>query len=255
MNLKKKSKTKRDILVFSIALQGYSSLFSNCIKTQRNYCSRFGYDYILVDRSPRPLLPAEAAWLKIFFLKEALKCKYKWIAFIDADCEVKGHAPSFVEELEKYGEQKKIFMSHGFSGRINSGVIFLKNSKGAMEYLERVIQNGDNEVGREDEAPYENGHMIKYGKNNPHVQIIDAVQWNNNFTLDHSSYIQHYSGGILREKYLQERPFTKSKYLFMRRIRNKIRILFSTNTTTSMAEIHSLLPFYLKRYPGLGCGK
>ena len=244
---------KENVLVFSIALQGYSNLFKNCIKTQRNYCSRFEYDYILIDKSPRSLLPAEAAWLKIFFLKEALTCTYKWIAFIDADCEIREHAPSFIEDLEKFGKNKKIFMAHGFSGRINSGVIFIKNSPEALEYLEKVIINGDKIISDEDQAPYENGHIIKYGKNNPYIQIIDAKKWNNNFTLDHSSYIQHYSGGILREQYLRERPFIKSKYLFMRRIRSKMRRLSSTNTTTSMAEIHSLLPFYLKKYPGLGC--
>lgn len=246
---------KNDVLVFSIALEGYSGLFRSCLKTQRDYCDRFGFDYVLIDKTPRTLLPIEAAWLKLFLLRSALKCDYRWIAFIDADCEMRMHAPSFVHDLEKFNNSKSIFLAHGFSGRINSGVIFTKNSKEAYEYLEKVIQNGDNPVSKEDKALYENGHMIHYGKNNPNIQIIESVKWNNNICLDKQSYIQHYSGGKLRMKYLETHPFSKYKYLIMRKIRKMSRYLSSNNSTTSMNEINSLLPFYHKAYPAFSINK
>lgn len=240
---------KNDVLVFSIALEGYSGLFRSCIKSQREYCARSNFDYVLIDKTPRTLLPTEAAWLKLFLLRSALESDYKWIGFIDADCEVRIHAPSFVQELEKSNSGKSIFMAHGFSGRINSGVIFMKNSKESLEYLEKVIQNGDDPVTKEDKALYENGHMIHYGKNNPNVQIIESAEWNNNISINKQSYIQHYSGGKLRMKYMEAHPVSKYKYLIMKKIRKMSFSFSSKKATTSMNDINSLLPFYHKAYP------
>lgn len=247
--------SKHDVLVFSIALEGYSGLFRSCIKTQQDYCARFNFDYVLIDKSPRPLLPTEAAWLKLFLLRAALECDYKWIAFIDADCEVRLHTPSFIQDLEQFNNSKSIFMAHGFSGRINSGVIMMKNSKKAFDYLEEVIQNGDSPVSQEDQALYENGHMIHYGKNNPNVQIIESVKWNNNISLNENSYIQHYSGGKLRMKYLKAHQLSKYIYLIIRKIRKVSRPFSSNNSTTSMNDINSLLPFYYKAYPAFNFKK
>lgn len=242
-----------NILVFSIALEGYSKLFQSCIDSQREYCSRYGFKYILVDQAPRKLQRAEAAWLKIFLLRSALKCDYNWIAFIDADCEIRKHAPSFIQEFEKF-KDKSIFLAPGFSGRINSGVIFLKNTEEAIGYLEKVIKNGDYEVPNEDKALYENGHMIHYGKNHPYVQLIEAVKWNNNFHLDQNSYFQHYSGGILREQYLTSKGISKPTTSSFSKIRKKVKSIFSSEKKIiSMAKIDVLLPFYLWAYPELNC--
>lgn len=238
----------KNVLVFSIALEGYSGLFKPCINTQQEYCKKHGYRYILIDNTPRTLLPTEAAWLKIFLLREALKCNYEWLAFIDADCEVRPHTPSFPEELNRENS-KKIFMSHGFSGRINSGVIFMKNSREALSYLEKVIKNGDDPVAKEDQAIYENGHMIAYGKNNPNVEIIDAIKWNNNTELNDNSYIQHYSGGPLRRKYLEAN--SRRWFIFKQRKRliNLKNRFERKSRSTSMAEINSLMGFYKKEFP------
>lgn len=242
-----------NILVFSIALEGYSKLFQSCIDSQKEYCSRYGFKYILVDQAPRNLQRAEAAWLKIFLLRSALKCDYNWIAFIDADCEIRKHAPTFIQEFDKY-KDKSIFLAPGFSGRINSGVIFLKNTEEAIGYLEKVIKNGDQEVPYEDKALYENGHMIHYGKNHPYVQLIEAVKWNNNFNLDQNSYIQHYSGGILRKQYLTSSGISKRSPSFLLKIRDRIKTIFySGKTPVTMSQMQLLLPFYHKKYPEINC--
>lgn len=244
--------TKNKVLVFSIALEGYSGLFKPCIKTQREYCEKHGYKYILIDRTPRTLLPTEAAWLKLFLLCEALKCKYEWVSFIDADCEIRPHTPPFHQELKEYHAQK-IFMSHGFSGRINSGVIFMKKSKEASNYLEEVIKNGDKPVPEIDKAPYENGHMIAYGKDNPDIKILDAVKWNNNSDLNKQSYIQHYSGGPLRRKYLETNSLSWFIFKQRKRLWNLKNRFVKKSTSTSMAKINSLMEFYKKEYPEMFC--
>lgn len=240
---------KEKILVFSIALEGYSQLFKNCISSQKKYCEKYDLDYVLVNKSPRKLLPTEAAWLKLFLLRAALKTnKYNWIAFIDADCEIRDFSPLFINELNKYDDIKSVFMAHGFSGRINSGVILLKNKPGALKYLNDVINNGDIPVPMEDEALYENGHMIYYGKTNPAVQILESVKWNNNQTIDEKSFIQHYSGGILREQYLKKHPYRKSFYKIWKRLKRYYSNLSTRRTKTSMKEINNLIPYYKKTY-------
>ena len=45
------------VLVFSIALEGYDDLFGRCIETQKQYCDKHQYNYILVKESPRKLNP------------------------------------------------------------------------------------------------------------------------------------------------------------------------------------------------------
>ncbi len=115
---------KKKVLVFSIALEGYLQLFKSCLDSQREYCKRYGIEFLLIEEAPRKLQPFEAAWLKIFLLRSALKGDYEWIAFLDADCEVRNHAPFFVSEFTEKYKGKSLFMSHGFSERINSGVIF-----------------------------------------------------------------------------------------------------------------------------------
>lgn len=240
---------KEKILVFSIALEGYSQLFKNCISSQREYCKKYDLDYVLVNKSPRKLLPTEAAWLKLFLLRAALTTnKYSWIAFIDADCEIRDFSPLFINDMNKYDDIKSVFMAHGFSGRINSGVILLKKRPGSLKYLNDVINNGDIPVPIEDEALYENGHMIHYGKTNPVVQILESVKWNNNQTIDEKSFIQHYSGGILREKYLKKHPFRKSYYKIRKRLKRYIYKFSSKETKTSMQEINYLIPYYTKTY-------
>jgi hypothetical protein len=240
------------VLVFSIALEGYSGLFKPCIETQRAYCKAHGFTYILVDKSPRTLLPTEAAWLKIFLLREVLKAGYKWVAFIDADCEIRPHTPSFREYFEEYGTNQNIFLANGFSGRINSGVIFMKFSVEALDYLDTVIKNGDHPVSEEDKAPYENGHMIAYGKNNPNIHIIESKKWNNNSRPDKNSYIQHYSGGILRQLYLNEHKNLHFLFKQKKRLWNlKNRFKKVNKTTTSMNEMNFLLNFYRKKFPQL----
>ncbi|MDX1470605.1 MAG: hypothetical protein R3213_03840 [Flavobacteriaceae bacterium] len=240
------------VLVFSISLGGYSSLFRDCIESQKRYCSRFGFAYTNIKSAPRNLLAAEAAWLKVFLLREALKCDYDWIAFIDADCEIREHAPSFEAVLSEK-QSKHIFMCHGFSGRINSGVIFLKNTPQARSYLDMVLTNRRKELPEEDKALYENGHMIHYGKNNIDLEILDFKKWNNNRFIDPNSYIQHYSGGILREEYLKSHPRARKRYKLTRKIKNYSQDVLYRTKLKKDEGLEMTLKFFRKNYPEFDC--
>lgn len=232
--------------MFTIALNGYAELFTSCIKTHKSYCNQFGLKHQKIDHTPKLFSADDSAWLKIILLREALKCDYEWIAFIDADCQIRKHMPDFRSSMNKLDPDASIYMAHGFSGRINSGVIFIKNTAESKDYLDKVIINRNNPVPEEDKAPFENGHMITYGKNNPSVKIIDNYVWNNNVTFDPESYIQHYSGGILRPLYLKEQPIANMIYQIRKKWKMKIR-KYKNDSVNHNLE-HSI-PWFKKEYP------
>ena len=194
----------QDTLVFSIALNGYSFLFKNCLESQKKYCQKFDFQYSIIEKTPYHLTNTDTAWLKLYLLREALNLEFQWIAFIDADCEIRENCPDFRKFLLRSNPLASIFLANGFSGRINSGVIFIKNKPETLSFLNLVIEHRYKEVPDEDKALYENGHIIHFGKNEPNIQIIDNNLWNNNYELNNDSFIQHYSGGILRQKYLNK---------------------------------------------------
>jgi hypothetical protein len=190
------------VLLFSIATGGYERLFEHCILSHRAYCRRCDYEYVVIDRSPRRLRPAEAAWLKIPLMQSALAAGYHWVGFVDADCEIRSHAPCFSRHPDLSDGSKSLFLAPGRSGRLNSGLMLVRNSRASADFFQAVLKHAEHDVPEEDRAPYENGHVIFLGKNNPHVGLLRHDLWNNNSTLDERSYIQHYSRRILRKWYV-----------------------------------------------------
>jgi len=262
------SKNNNSTLVFSIALKGYENLFKPCIKSHLHYCNLHKYKYIVIESSPRELCAAEAAWLKIPLAKAALEGGYKWVAFIDADCEIRTHMPPFPKYLDSLSKsEKSIFISTGFSGRLNSGVLFLKNSPQSLEFLDLIFSNCDHEIPSEDRAKtrYENGHVIYFGKNNPYVYVLDHNVWNNNSKLDENSFIQHYSGGRLRNWYMENRAPSEyiqnyiasdspsNQRLFLNRVFRKITKVINLNKNSKLIydSLNELLPYYQKKYSHL----
>jgi hypothetical protein len=190
------------VLLFSIATGGYERLFEHCILSHRAYCRRCDYEYVVIDQTPSRLRPAEAAWLKIPLMQSALAAGYRWVGFIDADCEIRSHAPCFSGHPDLADGSKSLFLAPGRSGRLNSGVMLVRNSRASADFFQAVLEHAEQDVPEEDRAPYENGHVIFLGKNNPHVGLLRHDLWNNNSALDERSYIQHYSGRILRRWYM-----------------------------------------------------
>ena len=247
------------VLVFSIALEGYERLFESCIDSQRQYCQRHGYHYVLIDHAPRRLQPVEAAWLKVSLLRSALCAGFTWVAFIDADCDVRSGMPGFPEYLDRVGRDKSIFFAPGYTGRINSGVAFARNTSAAVGFFQAVLCHADQSVPREDYALYENGHMIFFGKNNPDVYLLEHELWNNNSKLDQESYIQHYSGGNLRTWYMNNRAPVEFRSTpqgqirnFMKKVPRKVRNVTNRllrREPSMLASIDELMPYYEKEYP------
>ena len=262
---------KPAVLVFSIALNAYERWFRTCLESQRAYCQRHGFRYEVVSWAPRPLTARESAWLKVLLLHNALKdldgeggadgSGGGWTAFIDADCLVRPHAPSFVTAMEAEAGEADICVANGFSGRLNSGVIFCRRTARARDFLGQMLEGADRPVPRADRTQYENGHFIHYAKDNPIIHTMGET-WNNNSQIDESSYVQHYSGGDLREWFIANHPqddllpeAAKPRPTGLKKVADKVKRRLATTPVLGdrrpklSVRLGELAPQYLRHYP------
>lgn len=175
-------------LVFTIAFGGYEHRFASCIASQRAYASRHGYVHEVVSRASFSPRGHEAAWLKLFLLRRALAL-YPAVAFIDADCRISDQAPGFETCFEL---ETLLCMAPGLSGRVNSGVVFAR--PGSIDCLTKMIDTMMQQVPEEDQAPYENGHVIHYTRDLPGLTLISKA-WNNTSDEAMEDHIRHFCGG------------------------------------------------------------
>lgn len=188
---------------FSIALNGYASRFRSCINSQKDYCKKHEYEYLCIDRLPWNITARQSAWLKVEVLQGLMLAGADFVAFLDADCEIREHTPDFRSIFNDHDSGLRL--APGKSGRLNSGVIFAKRSNSAIKFLQGIISKCDDSVPKEDATQYENGHFIHYGRKWGSIEPIEHIKWNNNSSINSQSYIQHYSGGDLRSFFDNEK--------------------------------------------------
>ena len=188
-------KNSKNVLVFCVGLNNYDRMYQRCIDSHKAYAEREGYDYRLVNKPGKASITA-SAWLKIPLIINALEKEYEWVAFIDADCEIKRDMPP-LESLAVDGTF--LFMANGFSGRINSGVMIIRNNDKVKNLFRTIYQHSNEEVPSADWG--ENGHLIHFASQWEGLQLLDT-RWNNNFKPELKDYIRHYSaGGPMRALY------------------------------------------------------
>ncbi|TWA76113.1 hypothetical protein FBZ85_10916 [Azospirillum brasilense] len=184
-----------DTLVFSVALNHYDRIYDRNIASHRLYAARHGYDYVCVSR-PAWTTVTEAVWLKIELLRSSLAKGYRWILFVDADCELRAAAPK-VESVSK--PDKAVYLAVGFSGNVNSGVIIARNDPAAVEFFDAVLEVSSRAVPEMDWG--ENGHVIHVARRSETVDHLDR-RWNNNADPTLEDFVRHYSaGGPMRPLY------------------------------------------------------
>lgn len=187
------------ILLFSIATNGYDRHFATLLEKQRAFAARIGADYWVARASPPWGISAnDSAWLKIPFLAEGLARGYGWVLYLDADCEV-FDCPSPQETFAD--AQESIFMCRDFSHRLNSAVIFARNTGAARRVFRRLWRSSFRPAAflpPEDRNLYENGHVIHYLKNEPAVRVIDN-RWNCSIYKEvEAPFIFHHGGTPIR---------------------------------------------------------
>jgi hypothetical protein len=185
-------------LVISMGLNGYQWKWKRAVASHREYCRKHEYDYVFVQKPSFTPLKMESAWLKLPLIISALKSKRQWVLFIDCDAVISEDCPPVTSVAQP---QKSLFMVNGFSGRVNSGVILIRNDFEIRSLMEKILANALQPVPKEDDVGWgENGHVIQFSKNFSGLQIL-GTEWNNNQNPDLKDYIRHYSAGPMRQHY------------------------------------------------------
>ena len=107
-------------LIFSIAVNGYNLQYSANLKSIVQYADRLNFSRVIVTRPHFTALGIEVAWLKLSLILAALRAGYDWVIFVDADAAIATEAPNILECIDT---RKAFFAAHGYSARINSGVM------------------------------------------------------------------------------------------------------------------------------------
>jgi galactosyl transferase GMA12/MNN10 family len=184
---------RSNVLMFSVSLNGYDLIYKKCVDSHKRYAEQHGYEYILVNRPPWVSFGNENKWLKIPLIIEALRKQYEWVFFIDSDCEIQADAPTLASIA---APGKSLYLANGWSGRVNSGVIIVKNTPETQQFFEQILDAAEVPVPLEDHvADGENGHIIHYSKDQEFLQLLDR-RWNNNVDVTLDDYIRHYTGAM-----------------------------------------------------------
>lgn len=187
---------KEKALVFSLALNGYQFTYRNEIRSHRVYAKKHSLDYALISRPLFTGLLMECCWLKLVLALSALEAGYRWIFYIDADAEIREDCPDF-RTVEMPG--KDVYMAPGYSGRLNSGVIIVKNTPSAKSFIKSVLKGYSTDLPREDRVGWgENGHIIHFARNLESLQTLPQ-EWNNNHNPNMHDFVRHYSAGPMRK--------------------------------------------------------
>lgn len=240
-----------NVLMFSIAQNGYDFLYSKCIKSQQLYASHNSYEYVIVNR-PRWVSSRrdESAWLKIPLILEGLGKGYEWFFFVDADCEIRPQTPR-IESLEM--PNKSLYLAPGHSGRVKSGVIIVKNADDATAFFQKVLSTAEMPIPQEDSVGWgENGHVIHYLKKRELLHIIDR-RWNNNTDVTLDDYIRHYTGPM--RKHYEQPVFSKTNVRILKltsKIINKLAKVsgvYSEPQKSLKSRLQELTQFCQNEFP------
>jgi hypothetical protein len=209
-----------DLLIFSIALNGYQWLYKDCIASHQGYAKKHGYCYQVVSRPFITKLGAECCWLKLTLTLAAFNAGYQKVLFVDADAYINEVAPAIETTIQP---EKYVYLAKSYTARYNSGVMFMLNHEVTISWLKTVLSSRMTTVSVQDSVGWgENGHIIKYSKNRTFIEVIDR-RWNNTYDPDLDDYIRHFSFGPLRQNVLlslchkvisrMTTAITKSKYI------------------------------------------
>lgn len=186
--------TNRSNMVFSLGQGGYDRAFADAVKSQQDYCVRYGYEYCCIAQPGSPVLGRENIWLKALAFYGAL-LRNDYVLYVDTDVRMQRGCPSFEQAVS---EENPIGLVAGHSGRINAGVLIAKRTPRSLAFFaEWVASLGKPIAARHDVGWGENGHLIrlvdKYA-----IRPIDT-RWNNTFDRRLDDYLRHYTGPLRQE--------------------------------------------------------
>jgi hypothetical protein len=237
---------KSDLLIFSIALNGYQWLYKDCIDSHQRYAKKHGYCYQVVSRPFITELGAECCWLKLTLALTALNAGYQKVLFVDADANINEDAPAIEKAIRP---EKYVYMAKSYSGRFNSGVIFMLNHAKTIVWLNTILSKRMSPVTGKDSVGWgENGHIIKYAKNRTFIETLDR-RWNNTYDPELHDYIRHFCFGPLRTNLVLS--FCHKAISRMTKLITKLKYIANKyNLYTQKSEpLKTLTNVIIKKYP------
>lgn len=190
--------TSPNMIIFSVALNGYAWMYKACIDSHRNYADRIGCRYVNIRRPWVSRLGGECCWLKISVLKQLLDQGHETVLVLDADTFVDAQAPDIRGIMR---DRHHLYMAKGTSGEFNSGVMLVRNTPQTKAFFTRLLEYQGREHAKDDPVGWgENGHLITLLKQSP-LAVEMGQQWNNTGDISMSDYIRHYNHGPLRDQF------------------------------------------------------
>jgi hypothetical protein len=237
-----------DAVVISMGFNGYQWKWRAAIQSHEAYCRKHNYNYVFVRKPAFTPLLMECAWLKLPLIISALSAQREWVLYLDCDAVISDDCPRIesVEELNK-----SLYMVNGFSGRVNAGVMLIKNDPPILQLLKEILANALSPIPPEDDVGWgENGHVIHYVKTFPGLKIL-GTEWNNNQNPQLKDYIRHYSAGPMRQHY----HFTKKEIALGKLGSIYTKIVTKLKIPTNLNQFHERLDNFAQdvadRYPVL----
>lgn len=217
----------QNILVFSIALNGYQLLYRKFLDSHKNYAARHGYHYQAITRPYFTSMGVECCWLKLTLMQHALCQGYQAVMFIDADAFVHERAPNLENMLSNNAH---IFMAKGYTDRFNSGVMVVKRGKCAEKWISDILADKNKPIEPHDSVGWgENGHIIKHAHNKSFIMEIDK-RWNNTDQPAMDDYITHCNYGPLRRGFI-----INSVHKLLSRLTGLLAVINAWNTREHQA--------------------
>jgi len=146
------------IIISCSASPDFVKKWQKCINSQKQYCKKHGYDYVIDDRRlGHGETNNEWTWKKHYTLNQYEESHDVFVA-IDADCEILPHTPP----IESVLNNNSIYYVNGVSGRPNAGFMIYRNDRVRKYFHNELIKRRPKKVpGLFKVKPSgDNGHVI-----------------------------------------------------------------------------------------------
>lgn len=130
----------------------YYKKYKYAFYTKKNYCKYHNYKYeFYIEKENK--YPKGNGWMKIYKLLEIIK-NYDYVFMSDADVVITNNDIRLKDIIMKYENKNKMMYITSDYNSLNTGNIIWKNCKDTIEFLEKVLELGDDEIRYTIKKPY-----------------------------------------------------------------------------------------------------
>jgi len=130
----------------------YYKKYKDVFYTKRNYCKfhNYKFEFYILNESK---FPKSNGWLKIYKLREIIK-DYDYVFMSDADVIITNNDIRIQDIILEYNMENKIMLITTDYNSLNTGNIIWKNCSDTIEFLDKIIEIGDDEIRYSIKEPY-----------------------------------------------------------------------------------------------------